>query len=155
MILIRNLLIILEVVSSILLIGIILIQKSKSEGLGGSAFGGAAETLFGARAGNILTKATITLTVIFMANTLALSFFFAGTQERSLIDVAPTVQDVTPAPAPPPAGVGDEFDMDAPLPSVDAGPAADTAPPVVSMPPVETAPPVEPVPAAEVPVPQS
>lgn len=129
MTIVRNLLLILEVLTSVMLIGLVLIQKSKGGGLGGSAFGGAAETVFGARAGNFLTKATIILTVIFMVNTLALSFFFAGTQERSLIDEDPVVQDAPPVA---PQVIDPVIDPVAPIEDV----------------PIEAIP-VEPVPAAE------
>lgn len=141
MIILRNLLLLLEVICSILLIGIILIQKSKGGGLGGSAFGGAAETVFGARAGNILTKITIGLTVFFMVNTLALSFFFAGKQDRSVIQADPVVQDV-----PDPALVTGPMD---------GGISDVTPPPMDAAPPAENLPPVELDPAAEVPAPQS
>lgn len=145
MIILKNLLLIAEVICSVLLIGMVLIQKSKGGGLGGSAFGGAAETVFGARTGNILTKITIGLTIFFMANTLALSFFFTGTQERSLIEADPVVEDVPPVTTilTVPTS-GDEVGVPAGLPPEDANPLA----------PVETAPPVETVPPAEVPAPQ-
>jgi preprotein translocase subunit SecG len=74
----KVLLIVIEVVSAILLIGIILIQKSKDEGLGlafGSAMG---ETLFGSRAGNVLTKITVGLAVVFLINTLLIGYLMAG-----------------------------------------------------------------------------
>ena len=45
-------------VSCFLLIGLILIQRSKNEGMGGLAMGaGMGEALFGSRAGNVLTRA--------------------------------------------------------------------------------------------------
>lgn len=73
-------LIVLQVIVSLLLILIILVQPSKSGGgLGGAAFGGGGmgEQLFGARAGNVLTKGTVLFAVIFMVNTLALAFLYA------------------------------------------------------------------------------
>ena len=129
----RTLLLILEAVSSILLIGIILIQKSKGGGLGGSAFGGSAETIFGARAGNFLTKITIGRTIFFMVNTLALSFFFAGSGDGSLLDAEPVIEDVVPGADQPGADLIFE----------DVAPADAAVPP-----------PAEPVPAAEEPASQ-
>ena len=55
----------LVVVVSLLLIGLILIQPSKSGGMG-AAFGGIGESMFGGKAGSHLTKATVWLTAIFM-----------------------------------------------------------------------------------------
>ena len=62
----------LTVVISLLLIGIILIQPSKSGGMG-AAFGGVGESVFGGKAGSHLTKATVWLTAVFMVLSLALA----------------------------------------------------------------------------------
>ena len=53
----------------ILLIGIVLIQRSKGQGLGLSFGGGGAEAIFGSQMGNVLTKGTVILGIIFVANT--------------------------------------------------------------------------------------
>lgn len=86
MIVIRYILLTLEAIVSLMLILIILVQQSKSQGLG-MAFGsgGMGESLFGSRAGNVLTKATVTLTVIFVLNTLVLGVLFSGGQRTSLM----------------------------------------------------------------------
>ena len=52
------------VVLSLLLIGIVLIQPAKSGGMG-AAFGGIGESVFGAKAGSHLTKATVVMTALF------------------------------------------------------------------------------------------
>ena len=62
----------LTVVISLLLIGIILIQPSKSGGMG-AAFGGVGESVFGGKAGSHLTKATVVMTAIFFVITLVLA----------------------------------------------------------------------------------
>ena len=62
----------LVVVVSLLLIGLILIQPSKSGGMG-AAFGGIGESMFGGKAGSHLTKATVWLTAIFMVLALILA----------------------------------------------------------------------------------
>ncbi len=92
---IRTLLIILEAACCLSLIGLVLLQKSKSEGLGMAFGGGGNDSLFGARAGNVLTKATIGIFVIFIANTLLLGILFSGSANESLMGQA--VLDV-PAP---------------------------------------------------------
>lgn len=57
---------------SLLLIGLILIQPSKSGGMG-AAFGGIGESVFGGKAGSHLTKATVWMTAIFLVLTLVLA----------------------------------------------------------------------------------
>lgn len=102
----RAILLILEVLSSFLLIGVILIQKSKGGGLSGAAFGGGGgESIFGARAGNVLTRITIGLSIFFLGNTLILAFIYAETSDSSLmsdVDASNTeilpVESVVPTP---------------------------------------------------------
>lgn len=94
MALLKVFLIIVEVVSSLLLIVVILLQKSKGQGLG-MAFGAEmGEALFGARAGNVLVKATIWLGVIFLLNTTFLAKLYTRDQSRSLMDAARTPASV-------------------------------------------------------------
>ncbi len=109
MFIIKIILIIVEIISSLLLIVVVLMQKSSSGGGLGMAFGAEmGESLFGARAGNVLTKATIWLTVIFLLNTTILAKIYTRTQSRSLMDharpsvpvqqAAPPIQPGTTAP---------------------------------------------------------
>ena len=99
-------LIFIEIVSSLLLIGIILLQKTKDEGLGLAFGAGVGETLFGSRAGNVLTKITVTLAAIFLLNTLAIGYIAAGRAGTgSVVDRLPAqkavpVQTAPAAPAP-------------------------------------------------------
>lgn len=85
MIYVKAILILVEIISSILLIVIVLLQRSKNEGLGlafGSQMG---ESLFGARAGNVLVKATIWLGIIFLVNTTVLAKIYSKGTSQSLI----------------------------------------------------------------------
>jgi preprotein translocase subunit SecG len=91
MIFIKTLFIVVEVLSCFLLIGLILLQKSKSEGLGLAFGAGAGESLFGARAGNVLSKATVVVGIAFMANTLFLGVLFAQ-KDKTLMEQAPATQ---------------------------------------------------------------
>jgi preprotein translocase subunit SecG len=69
----KAILVVIEVVTCFLLIGLILIQKTKSQGAG-LAFGASmGESLFGAQTGNVLTKVTVWLTIIFLVNTTILA----------------------------------------------------------------------------------
>jgi preprotein translocase subunit SecG len=92
MIFLKALFIVVEVLCCLLIIGIVLLQKSKSEGLGLAFGAGAGESLFGARAGNVLSKATVVLGVVFLTTTLLLGVLFAQ-QDKTLMD------DVQEAPA--------------------------------------------------------
>lgn len=83
---IRTLLIILEAACSLALIGLILLQKSKDGGLGLAFGSGGNDSLFGARAGNVLTKATVGIGILFLVNTLILGLLFAGSASDSLVD---------------------------------------------------------------------
>ena len=84
MAILKSLLLVVVVLSSLLLVMIILLQKSKSEGLG-LAFGSSTgESLFGARAGNVLSKATVILTIIFLSAALLLGIIFSK-QDKSLM----------------------------------------------------------------------
>ncbi len=97
--------IIIEVLVGFLLVGVILLQRTKSQGLGGMAFGASiGESVFGSRAGNVLTKATIILGCIFLANTLLLALNYTratpqGVQSKSVMERRGAV------PPPPAAGV--------------------------------------------------
>lgn len=60
------------VIVALLLIGLVLIQQSKTGGFG-STFGGVGESVFGAQAVNHLSKLTVILTTLFFILTLLLA----------------------------------------------------------------------------------
>ena len=62
-----------EVATSFLLVLVILAQKSKDQGLGMAFGGGMGESLFGSRAGNVLTRLTVILAAVFMVSTVFLA----------------------------------------------------------------------------------
>lgn len=102
-----GLLIIFEVILSVLLIGIILLQKSREQGLG-LAFGAqVGETLFGSRAGNVLTQGTIILGTLFVLNTMIIGKLYAG-RAGSIVERSAVAEPVDRAEAPvslPPASL--------------------------------------------------
>ena len=131
-------LIFVEIVVCALLIVVIFMQKSKG-GMGGSAFGGGAgEAIFGSRMGNVLTKSTVVLGIIFLLNTLLLTVL---TTQRGLGGVS-VMEGAAPrpvqqqqqrtAPGPAPAAGADWADgemqpagdvpdtVDMPVPTVEA-----------------------------------
>lgn len=83
---VRVLLVLLEGFCSFGLIVLILLQKSKGGGLGAALGGGGGDTLFGARAGNVLTRFTIILGVVFLANTLLLGIIYSGAETKSVVE---------------------------------------------------------------------
>ena len=156
-----SVLLIVEVLAAFLLIVVILAQKSKDQGLGMAFGSGMGESLFGSRAGNVLTRMTVTLASVFMVTTILLGILFAnrapasGSVMDSVAAEAPAVPAAAPAAAPAqPAPMGAE---EAPL----ALPAAEPAGPVTlqmgadgELAPMEAAAPAEeaaPAPAAEEP----
>jgi len=132
-----NLLIIVEIIVSILLILVILVQPSKSGGLGGALGGGMGEQLFGARTGNVLTKATIILASVFVLNTLLLTVLYSsGTDVRPPVSPSPSMNapeepgegDVEPeTPGAGEAEITPE-EMEAVSGALQEAPAADIAP---------------------------
>jgi len=125
MIFLKTLLIVVEVLSCLLLIGLILLQKSKSEGLGLAFGAGAGESLFGARAGNVLSKATVIIGIAFLANTLVLGVLFAQKNQ--------TLMEQAEAPAAQPAAMQVQPDV------MDFSTQAEVAPVEPDVAPVEAA----------------
>ncbi|HPC58477.1 MAG: preprotein translocase subunit SecG [Kiritimatiellae bacterium] len=94
-----SVLLIVEVLAAFLLIVVILAQKSKDQGLGMAFGGGMGESLFGSRAGNVLTRMTVTLAVVFMVTTILLGILFArgSTGGGSVMDRADRQLPAAPA----------------------------------------------------------
>jgi preprotein translocase subunit SecG len=83
---------VIDVMISLLLIAVILVQQSKDGGFGGAAFGGAGEAVFGGQAGDHLSKFTVILATLFFVVTLSLAIV---TGRRTGGDVS--VVDADPA----------------------------------------------------------
>ncbi|TFG88325.1 MAG: preprotein translocase subunit SecG [Hyphomicrobiales bacterium] len=105
-----------EAISSLLLIGVILLQRTKGQGMGLAFGGGVGESLFGANMGNVLTKTTVIIGIIFLVNTTVLAYLGASSKARSIADtIAGSAVPVMPATQPmAPAD-------DSPLPISDGG----------------------------------
>jgi len=121
MIFLKTLFIVIEVLCCLMLIGLILLQRSKSEGLG-LAFGASAgESLFGARAGNVLSKATVVLGITFLASTLTLGVLFAQ-KDKPAMDTADSLPAAQPMAIQAPAVEG----LDLAEPLIDPVPVEET-----------------------------
>ena len=133
-------LVLVEMVVCALLIIVIFMQKTKG-GMGGTAFGGGAgEAIFGSRMGNVLTKSTVVLGVVFLLNTLLLTVLTTqrGLGGGSVMEAAarrPAAQQPQQQPMP---GLGDD---PAAWMDMDMQPAADVPVPMdIPVTPVETDP---------------
>ena len=83
-----------EAITSLLLIIVILLQKTKSQGAGLAFGAGVGEQLFGAQVGNVLTRTTVVLTIIFLVNTtLLVKLGLKGGGDSSVTDTVTTSQD--------------------------------------------------------------
>ena len=91
-----SVLLIVEVLAAFLLIVVILAQKSKDQGLGMAFGGGMGESLFGSRAGNMLTRMTVVLIVVFMLTTIGLGILFANHSGSSAGSVMATAEAQAP-----------------------------------------------------------
>jgi len=69
----KFLLIAVEVIVGLLLIGVVLLQRSKDQGLGLAFGAGMGESLFGSQAVNVLIKITVILSCVFFLNTMILA----------------------------------------------------------------------------------
>ncbi len=99
-----NILLAINVIVSILIILLVLMQRPKNEGLGAAFGGGMTENLFGAQTTNVLATITRWLGGIFFVLSLLLSYLYSrhpseeSATQRQLRGVAPLA---TPAPATP------------------------------------------------------
>lgn len=103
MIVLKAIFIVLLVIISFLLIGLVLMQKSKSGGgLGGAFGGGMTESILGSRAGNFLSRATMYLGIAFAVLTLGITFIDARLLKNNTSSTLPAATQPAQAPAPAP-----------------------------------------------------
>lgn len=124
------------VLSGIAIIGLVLIQHGKGADMGASFGSGASQTIFGsAGSGNVLTRSTTWLAVVFFAACLGLAWM-ARKQADSSVEVdallsspaaANTALESKPEPAATDAPVAQQQASDVPAPAA----AAETAPTTV------------------------
>jgi preprotein translocase subunit SecG len=118
-----GLLFVIDIICAFLLIGIILIQQSKSGGGLGALAGGMGESVFGTAAGNVITKTTVILATVFMVATLLIAIITGHRNEapslRERLQESLPVEEALPA--------GDTESLD--LAPVDVPALKDTAAP--------------------------
>ncbi|HJE03002.1 preprotein translocase subunit SecG [Aliarcobacter thereius] len=102
-------LLIVQFVLAVLIVIVVLLQKSSSIGLG--AYSGSNDSLFGAKGpANFLSKATMVLGIVFVINTLILGYVYNQEKNKSAVDnvkieslipAKPVENNSTPAPTVP------------------------------------------------------
>lgn len=95
-----GILLVFQFVLAILLVILVLMQKSSGGGLG--TYSGSNESLFGARGpAGFLAKATFVLGFVFVCNTIALGYFYGKEAKKSIIDDVKIESGVSAVPAAP------------------------------------------------------
>ena len=114
-----NVLLIVQLIISIILTGLILIQRSEGGALGiGGGGGGGGGLMSGRSAASTITRATAILGAVFIVNCLVLSIVFnIETRDQSIIDVEGEVATLTTD-----ADSGETI-----IPSIDVSPDASVA----------------------------
>lgn len=86
-----------HIITCILLILIVLMQQPRSEGLGTTFGGNVTNTLFGSGAGNVLTKITSWLGIVFFITTISLAYLYSH-RELSSGTLGSKLRNMTPPP---------------------------------------------------------
>lgn len=93
-----TLFVVIEILLAIVIVGVVLLQKSSNLGLG--VYSGSNESLFGAKGpAGFLAKLTMFLALLFLANTIFLGYQFNTQQQKSVFDkqqIEAQKQDSTP-----------------------------------------------------------
>jgi len=116
---INSILLVVQVLLSISLIVLILMQHGKGADAGAAFGSGASATVFGARgSGNFMTKATTGIAVLFFITCLALAYLSSNRSQPQSVTGSVTEQPVDMAPAAagdlPPAGADGTQNTDLP-----------------------------------------
>lgn len=72
-------------IASVLIIALVMLQDEQGEGFGGLFGGGGGATPFGATTGNVLTKATTILGILFMVSSLAVALAYKSGESDNVI----------------------------------------------------------------------
>ena len=95
-----------QMVSALVMVGLILVQHGKGADMGAAFGSGSSGSLFGASgSANFLSRSTAVLATVFFACTLALAYFgnLRPATGSSVLESVPASAAIVPAPAPVPA----------------------------------------------------
>ena len=134
-----NILIAFHLLVCVLMVGVVLMQRPKNEGLGAAFGGGMTENIFGAQTTHVLQKFTVWLGIVFFCITLTLAILYArrtagetAIQRELLSQPVPAAEVVAEEAAPTPVVVTTEpvaveevvvEATEAPAPADEAAPA--------------------------------
>ena len=94
-----------QVLSSVAIVGLVLLQRGKGAEAGAGFGAGASGTVFGARgATTALSRATAVFAAIFMINSLALAYLSTSTSKQEQAQKTILDEAAAPRPKSPPAG---------------------------------------------------
>ena len=96
----ENILLVIQVVTAAALIGMVLIQRSDTDGFGLGSGGGGANLLSGRAKANLLTRTTGILAAIFIINSLILSVIAVHAHRSNVLEMLDKEKTTTTAPAP-------------------------------------------------------
>ena len=121
-----NLLVVLQILSAVIMIGLVLIQHGKGADMGASFGSGASGSLFGATgSANFLSRSTAVCAAIFFACTLALAYF--SNLRGTPVESGSVLERAAPAASAPSAPALPSEQIPGAVPTTPA-PAANTAP---------------------------
>jgi preprotein translocase subunit SecG len=116
-----NLVVVVQIISAIVMVGLVLIQHGKGADMGASFGSGASGSLFGASgSANFLSRSTSACAVVFFCCTLGLAYL---ANSRELPAAATSVLDAPTAPAAPASGAA-QIPGAAPISVIPATPPA-------------------------------
>ncbi|MBD1399291.1 preprotein translocase subunit SecG [Pelovirga terrestris] len=74
-----------HILVSIALVVIVLLQMGKGAQAGASFGAGSSQTMFGSSGGNVMTKITATVAVIFMLTSLSLAYYYGSSASKTIM----------------------------------------------------------------------
>ncbi len=92
-----------HILVSIALIVIVLLQMGKGAQAGASFGAGSSQTMFGSTGGNVMTKVTAGVAVIFMLTSLSLAYYYGSSASKTIMPGTVTAP-ATSAPSSPAGG---------------------------------------------------
>ena len=103
----KDIILIIDVLSAVVLIGLILLQQGKGADMGAAFGSGASQTLFGSRgSANFLTRTTAILGTVFFISNLALLWIYSHQSETASVTKSVVIEQPVKSDMPPVPGAG-------------------------------------------------
>src|SRR3990172_4800351 len=102
----RDIVLVIDIISAVALIGLILLQQGKGADIGASFGSGASQTLFGSRcSANFLTRSTAILGTVFFLSNLGLAWLYAQHTAPASVTKSVVIEQPAKTATPPPSDV--------------------------------------------------